>query len=69
MHKLQHAKLVQLMGVCTQDDVMYIITELMVHGSLRDYLRTEGKASIDFMVLIDMLTQVPPRIHSYLKVY
>ena len=59
MHKLQHPKLVQLMGVSTSDDVMYIITELMVHGSLRDYLREDGiKEKIDFMTLIDMVTQV-----------
>ena len=59
MHKLQHPKLVQLMGVSTSDDVMYIITELMVHGSLRDYLREDGiKEKIEFMTLIDMVTQV-----------
>lgn len=60
MHKLQHPKLVQLMGVCTQDDVMYIVTELMVHGSLRDFLRAlkqSGEAT-PFMTLVDMATQV-----------
>ena len=57
MHKLRHPKLVQLMGVCTQGEPMYIITELMANGALLDYLRQE-KANIPFKTLVDMAAQV-----------
>ena len=57
MHKLRHPKLVQLMGVCTEEEPMFIITELMENGALLDYLRAE-KASIKFKILIDMAAQV-----------
>jgi len=35
MHKLRHPNLVRLLGVCTVDLPVYIITEIMVHGLLR----------------------------------
>ena len=57
MHRLRHPKLVQLMGVCTQGEPMYIITELMVNGALLDYLRSE-RANIPFKTLVDMAAQV-----------
>ena len=63
MHKLRHRKLVQLMGVCTQEEPMYIITELMVHGALLDYLRSE-KVNVKFKTLIDMAAQVRARARS-----
>ena len=57
MHRLRHPKLVQLMGVCTQGEPMYIITELMVNGALLDYLRSE-RSNIPFKTLVDMAAQV-----------
>lgn len=39
MKKLRHQKLIQLYAVCTQDEPIYIITELMRHGSLLEYLQ------------------------------
>lgn len=39
MKKLRHPKLIQLYAVCTQDEPIYIITELMRHGSLLEYLQ------------------------------
>lgn len=39
MKKLRHAKLIQLYAVCTQDEPIYIVTELMRHGSLLEYLQ------------------------------
>lgn len=39
MKKLRHQKLVQLYAVCTLEEPIYIITELMKHGSLLDYLQ------------------------------
>lgn len=39
MKKLRHPKLIQLYAVCTQDEPIYIVTELMKHGSLLEYLQ------------------------------
>ena len=60
MHKLRHRKLVQLMGVCTRSEPMYIITEMMVNGSLLDYLHkhNDGLIDITFGHIIDMAAQV-----------
>ena len=58
MHKLIHPKLVQLMGVCTNEDPMYIITELMVNGSLVDYLRQDAGVTLRRENLLDMAAQV-----------
>ena len=58
MHRLRHRKLVQLMGVCTQEEPLYIITELMVNGALLDYLRKDGGDKIRLKEMIDMAAQV-----------
>ena len=43
MKKLRHPKLIQLYAVCTLEEPIYIITELMKHGSLLEFLQgTEG---------------------------
>ena len=39
MKKLRHPKLIQLYAVCTLEEPIYIITELMKHGSLLEYLQ------------------------------
>lgn len=41
MKKLRHPKLIQLYAVCTLQEPIYIITELMKHGSLLDYLQSK----------------------------
>lgn len=41
MKKLRHSKLIQLYAVCTLEEPIYIITELMKNGSLLDYLQGE----------------------------
>ena len=43
MIRLWHPKLVQLYAVCTKDESIYIVTELMKHGSLLDYLHGESQ--------------------------
>ena len=43
MKKLRHPKLIQLYAVCTLEEPIYIITELMKFGSLLEYL--QGKDS------------------------
>lgn len=39
MKKLRHTKLIQLYAVCTMEEPIYIITELMKNGSLLEYLQ------------------------------
>jgi len=60
MHRLRHRKLVQLMGVCTRSEPMYIVTELMVNGSLLEYLHkhNDNIVNINMAHIIDMAAQV-----------
>jgi len=58
MHRLKHRKLVLLMGVCTEEEPIYIITELMSNGSLLEYLREDSGRAIKLPILIDMAAQV-----------
>ena len=57
MKRLRHPKLIQLYAVCTQEEPIYIVTELMKLGSLQDYLREEGR-SLKLPQLIDMCSQI-----------
>jgi fyn-related kinase len=57
MKKLRHPKLIQLYAVCTDDEPIYIVTELMKHGSLLDYLHDKGRA-LRLPQLVDMAAQV-----------
>jgi fyn-related kinase len=40
MKKLKHPNLIQLYAVCTIEEPIYIVTELMKNGSLLDYLQS-----------------------------
>lgn len=44
MKKLRHPKLIQLYAICTQDEPIYIVTELMKNGSLLEYLKGVGRS-------------------------
>ena len=57
MKKLHHPNLIQLYAVCTRQEPIFIITEFMKYGSLREYLRGEGR-SLQQNQLIDMSAQV-----------
>ena len=57
MKKIQHQNIIQFYDVCTKEESMYIVTELMKHGSLLEYLRGEGR-SLKPPQLIDMAMQV-----------
>ncbi|XP_050073405.1 uncharacterized protein LOC126561347 [Anopheles maculipalpis] len=57
MKKLRHTKLIQLYAVCTLEEPIYIITELMKHGSLLDFLQGKGR-SLKLPQLIDMAAQI-----------
>jgi len=57
MKKLRHPKLIQLYAVCTLEEPIYIITEIMKHGSLLEYLQGKGR-TLKLPQLIDMSAQV-----------
>lgn len=57
MKKLRHPKLIQLYAVCTDTEPIYIVTELMKHGSLLDYLHDKGRA-LKLPQLVDMAAQI-----------
>ena len=46
MKKLRHPKLIQLYAVCTMEEPIYIITELMKNGSLLEYLQVTKYSQI-----------------------
>lgn len=58
MKNLRHPKLIQLYAVCTLEDPIYIITELMRHGSLLEYLQNDGGTRIRLPHQVDMAAQV-----------
>ena len=57
MKKLRHPKLIQLYAVCTLEEPIYIITELMKNGSLLEYLQGKGRTA-KLPQLIDMAAQI-----------
>ena len=48
MKKLRHPKLIQLYAVCTVEEPIYIITELMKNGSLLDYLQSKNTVVLHY---------------------
>lgn len=56
LKKLQHPNLILLYAVCSREEPIYIVTELIKH-SLLGYLREEGR-SLKIPQLIDMSAQV-----------
>ncbi|CAF2808048.1 unnamed protein product [Rotaria sp. Silwood2] len=58
MKKLRHANLIQLYAVCTIEEPIYIVTELMKNGSLLDYLQGPRGRQLKMSALIYMATQI-----------
>ncbi|XP_007521118.1 tyrosine-protein kinase FRK isoform X2 [Erinaceus europaeus] len=58
MKKLRHPKLIQLYAVCTLEEPIYIITELMRYGSLQEYLQNDAGLKIHLCQQVDMAAQV-----------
>ncbi|XP_023152719.1 tyrosine-protein kinase SRK2 [Amphiprion ocellaris] len=58
MKRLRHPKLIQLYAVCTMEEPIYIITELMTHGSLLDYLQKDKGDTLRISDQIEMAAQV-----------
>src|SRR6218665_935168 len=60
MKKLRHPNLIQLYAVWTQVEPIYIITELMRHGSLLEYL--QGYFQLNFTVKMNF-DIIEPMLH------
>ena len=58
MKDLKHEKLIQLYGVCTQGEPIYIVTELMKHGNLLQYLRKGEGQNLEIPDLMNIGAQV-----------
>ena len=59
MKQLHHPKIVALYAVCSREEPIYIVTELMSHGSLLTCLRDEKQREfLDWNKLIDIAAQV-----------
>ena len=58
MKTLKHPKLIQLYAVCTQDEPIYIVTELMRNGSLLEFLRGDKGHALTLPQLIDIAAQI-----------
>eukprot|EP00117_Sycon_ciliatum_P029530 scpid28082/ scgid23489/ Insulin receptor; Insulin receptor subunit alpha; Insulin receptor subunit beta len=66
MKNFTHQNVVAMLGVCTKEDPMYIVMELMLHGDLRDFLLShrhlantdDGHDSIDAKRLTSMALDV-----------
>lgn len=57
MKNLRHSKLVELYAVCTKEEPIYIVTELMRNGCLLDYLQKNAR-TLDLATLIYMSAQI-----------
>ena len=57
LKQLNHPKIIQLYAICTKEEPIYIITELIKHGNLLEYLRGDGR-SLKLPQLIDMGAQI-----------
>ncbi|XP_077991791.1 tyrosine-protein kinase Yes-like [Glandiceps talaboti] len=58
MKSLRHDNLVNLLAVCSDSEPIYIVTELMVNGSLLDYLRDGDGRHAKLSHMIEMATQI-----------
>ena len=58
MKKLQHENLVQLYAISTSGKPFYIITELLNHGRLLDYLRTGKGHNLKLQQLVTIGAQI-----------
>jgi len=58
MKKLRHPKLIQLYAVCTMEEPIYIVTELMRNGSLLEFLQSSKGKQLKLPNLIDMSAQI-----------
>lgn len=57
MKRLHHKKLIKLYAVCTKEEPILIVTELMANGSLLSYLQGRGR-NINIRQMVDIGAQV-----------
>lgn len=58
MRDLCHPKLIQLYALCTTEEPIFIITELMINGSLLDYLQSPAGKRLSLDTLIYIASQI-----------
>ena len=58
MKKLRHPNLLQFYAVCTMEEPILIITELVKHGNLLEYMKTGAGRNLTFPKRIDMMAQI-----------
>lgn len=58
MKKMRHDNLVQLYAVCTKEEPVFIVTELMSKGALISYLQTDEGKNLSLKEYIQMATQI-----------
>ena len=58
MFELNHPKIVQLFGVCVDQEPFYILMEYLPNGALSDYLKNFGPEIVSFSNLLDIIAQV-----------
>ena len=58
MKSIKHPNLIQLVGVCTRQIPLYIITEFMENGSLLDFIRGPEGAELQPATLVFMGQQI-----------
>lgn len=58
MKQIKDDNLVKLIGVCTRESPIYIVTEYMPLGNLLEYLRQAEKADLPATTLLYMASQV-----------
>ncbi|XP_065836171.1 uncharacterized protein [Oscarella lobularis] len=63
MMDFDHPNIVRLLGICTHDEPLYLITELMKHGDLKAYIRkarpieTHPRSLLSVAQLVDIAAQ------------
>eukprot|EP00118_Oscarella_pearsei_P024080 m.297875 g.297875 ORF g.297875 m.297875 type:complete len:3271 (+) comp40778_c0_seq3:234-10046(+) len=63
MMDFDHPNIVRLLGVCTREEPLYLITELMEHGDLKDFIRKaraselQPRPQLSLQELIDIASQ------------
>ncbi|XP_065827236.1 insulin-like growth factor 1 receptor isoform X1 [Oscarella lobularis] len=58
MMDFDHPNIVRLLGICTHDEPLYLITELMKHGDLKDYIRKARPNEINPRPLLLSIAQL-----------
>ena len=58
MKKIYDPNLLQLYAVCTVGEPVYIVTEVMKHGSLLEYLKNGDGRNATLLHKVDMSSQI-----------